>query len=463
MKLKTKITALCAVILSLVAAGLCAAMLWQVREQSYGALLQRSQDSLDELAVAFETAVYTAPHETGSGLPRKVLLTHCFRSCGVAGCALYVNGECLSASTPIDPESCLAVSSGGAAASARVHAQGRHFLVLGKASEIQGEACKIYLVAEATYIHSQVWELAIRFVLLALAAVLLGLAAVRCLVGRTLRPLSELSEAAGRVAAGNYSQRVPVSAADEVGALAQDFNQMALAVESHVAALQERSDRQRLFTAAVTHELKTPLTSLLLNVNTLQTVYLPEEKQTALLESMDHQLHWLDAMVRKLLTLLSAKKNAAFSAASVPELLSQVRQLTEGVCRKYGVSLETDCRAVSLFVDTELMCSALVNLVENSAKASAPGQVVSISADATSFTVTDHGRGIPAEDLPRVTEAFYTGDPSRSRASGGFGLGLALVQEIAAVHGGTLTLESAPGEGTTARIVLPGGKTVKER
>ena len=88
MKLKTKITALCAVILSLVAAGLCAAMLWQVGEQSYGALLERSRDSLDELAVAFETAVYTAPHETGSGLPRKVLLTHCFRSCGVAGCAL---------------------------------------------------------------------------------------------------------------------------------------------------------------------------------------------------------------------------------------------------------------------------------------------------------------------------------------------------------------------------------------
>ena len=131
MKLKTKITALCAAILSLVAAGLCAAMLWQVREQSYSALLQRSQESLDELTVAFETAVYNAPYETGSGLPRKVLLTHCFRSCGTAGSALYVNGECLSASTPVDPESYLTVSSGSAAASARIRAHGRHFLVLG--------------------------------------------------------------------------------------------------------------------------------------------------------------------------------------------------------------------------------------------------------------------------------------------------------------------------------------------
>ena len=75
------------------------------------------------------------------------------------------------------------------------------------------------------------------------------------------------------------------------------------------------------------------------------------------------------------------------------------------------------------------------------------------------FTVTDHGRGIPEKDLERVTDPFYMGDPSRSKANGGFGLGLALVREIAAVHGGTLTLESTLGEGTTARIVI-GNQTV---
>lgn len=459
MKLKKKITALCAAILLLVAASLCAAMLWQVREQSYGALLQRSLDSLDELAVSLETAVYQTSYEMGSALSWRVFLTHCFRSCGTAGSALYINGECLFAATPVDPESYLTVSSGRAAASARVRAYGRNFLVLGKAVDFHGDTYCIYLVAEATYIHSQLRELAVRFALLALAVMLLGLAMVRYLVGRTLRPLSALSEAAGSVAAGNYGQRVPVSSADEVGMLAQDFNRMALAVESHVAALQERTERQKLFTAAVTHELKTPLTSLLLNVNTLQTVYLPEENQAALLESMDHKLRWLDTMVRKLLMLLSVKKNAAFSATSVPELLARVQQLTEGICAKYGVSLKTDCRVDMLSMDADLMCSALANLVENSAKASAPGQVVSVSADEIGFTVTDHGRGIPAKDLPRVTEAFYTGDPSRSKKNGGFGLGLALVREIAVVHGGTLALESTPGNGTTAHIVLPEVKT----
>lgn len=144
----------------------------------------------------------------------------------------------------------------------------------------------MYLVVDASDIYSQLLQLSGRFALLALSIGLMGLAAVHWLISRTLRPLSELSEAADCIAAGNYSQRVPVISQDEVGVLARNFNRMALAVETHVDTLQEQNERQKLFIGAVTHELKTPLTSLLLNVNTLQSVYLPEEKQAALLESM---------------------------------------------------------------------------------------------------------------------------------------------------------------------------------
>ena len=153
------------------------------------------------------------------------------------------------------------------------------------------------------------------------------------------------------------------------------------------------------------------------------------------------------------------KKNAKIAPVSVPELLTQVRELTRPVMEKYGTSLEITCNGDILSVDKDLMCIALVNLVENSAKASAPGQIIRIQASETGFTVADHGRGIPEKDLQRVTDPFYMGDPSRSKANGGFGLGLALVREIAAVHGGTLTLESSVGEGTTARIVI-GNQTV---
>ena len=286
MKLKTKLTILCAALLLAVAVSLTAAMLWQVREQSYEALLQSTEETLNDLVDDFGTAVYRSSTDGLDSLSRKVLLTYCFRSCSVPGSALVVNGECLSASAQIDPERYLDARY-GSTQSARACAGGRHFLILGRVTDAWGMDCSVYLAADATYIYSQLWQLSGRFALLALSIGLLGLGAVYWMISRTLRPLSRLSEAASSIADGNYSQRVPVVSQDEVGTLAGNFNRMALAVETHVDTLREQNERQKFFVGAVTHELKTPLTSLLLNVNTLRNVYLPEEKQEALLTSMD--------------------------------------------------------------------------------------------------------------------------------------------------------------------------------
>ena len=113
-------------------------------------------------------------------------------------------------------------------------------------------------------------------------------------------------------------------------------------------------------------------------------------------------------------------------------------------------------------MDRDILCSALVNLVENSAKASAPGQTIFLRAIGNTLEVADNGRGIPEKDLERVTEPFYMCDPSRSKVNGGFGLGLALVKEIAAVHSAVLEIQSTPGEGTTVRLRFPeyGNQTV---
>ena len=113
-------------------------------------------------------------------------------------------------------------------------------------------------------------------------------------------------------------------------------------------------------------------------------------------------------------------------------------------------------------MDKDLLCSALVNLIENSAKASSPGQIIYLRASENTLLVSDSGRGIPQKDLERVTEPFYMCDPSRSKTKGGFGLGLALVKEIAAVHRAALDIQSTPGVGTTVRITFPanGNETV---
>lgn len=132
MKLKTKLTILCAALLLAVAVSLTAAMLWQVREQSYGALLQSTEETLNDLVDDFGTAVYRSSTDGLDSLSRKVLLTYCFRSCSVPGSALVVNGECLSASAQIDPERYLECPLRRYAIKARAYAGGMHFLILGR-------------------------------------------------------------------------------------------------------------------------------------------------------------------------------------------------------------------------------------------------------------------------------------------------------------------------------------------
>lgn len=462
MKLKTKLTLLCALLIILISACLSGAMLWQVREQSYDALLMRSEQTMADLVSSFQSSVYQNVSDITLPQSEKALLTYYFRSCSVPGSVLAVNGEYLSAPTAIDPADYLDVHYGGSPQSAKVFHNGKHYLVLGRALDIRETLCKVYLVVDASDIYFELLQLVGRFAFLALIIGVLGLVLLWMLIFRTLQPLTELSGAAERIAAGNYSQRLPVNAADEVGLLADNFNQMAMAVETHVNALQEQNDRQNRFVGAVSHELKTPLTSLLLNIHTLQNVYLPDEKKEALLKSMDTQLHWLETMVKKLLSLISMKKNAVLSPTPVSVLLDQVHTLAGEICKKYSVSLKVVCNVDFLPVDKDLMCSALINLIENSAKASTPGQDILLHADNTGFTVTDQGRGISEQDIKRVTDPFYMGDPSRSKANGGFGLGLALVKEIAAVHQATLDIQSTPGVGTTVRMTFPpnGNETV---
>lgn len=455
MKLRTKLTAMCAVLLLITAAALSGAMLWQVREQSYKNLTQRSEEKLAGLVSTFGEAVTRNYSTAESPSSQKAVLQYCFRNCGVDGGVLAVAGELLSAPTRIDPRSYLNLHLGGGVQTARCSAGGKDYLIVGRAVELKQAECQVYLVADTSYIRGELGQLLVRFLLLALGICVLGLFGVRWLIRRALAPLSQLQATADRIASGNYGERVSVASRDEVGLLAENFNRMAEAVETHVQTLTEQNARQQLFIGGVTHEFKTPLTSLLLNVDTLRTVYLPEEKREALLESMDSQLRWLEQMVQKLLKLISLGKSAQIKPSSVPELLEQVEEMTKPIMVKYGTTLEISCAADKLPMDKDLLCSALVNLIENSAKASSPGQSIRLRAEGNRLEVSDSGRGIPRKDLNRVTEPFYMGDPSRSKKNGGFGLGLALVKEIAAVHGAVLELESTPGAGTTVRIVFP--------
>ena len=462
MKLRTKLTVICAALLILTTTVLTGAMLLQVRGQAYQSLTERAVEQLQELDYSFGEDRSKAQAAAGTEDAKKVMLRYYFESHNIPGSVLVLNGELLSAPISFNPKEYLDVQLGDGIRVVRCVIADRHYLITGQATDIAPNQYQLYIVTNADFIEENMMGLISRFAVFSVLVCLFGLLFLWWVIRKALVPLSTMQNTTNRIASGHYNERVTISSRDEIGLLAENFNQMAESVEGHIQSLKSQNERQQLFIGAVTHELKTPLTSLLLNVNTLRTVYLPEEKQEELLEAMDGQLHWLEQMVHKLLKLLSMKKSSKIRDTSVSELLNQVETLAQPIMRKYGTELEIHAADKLTPVDPDLMCSAIINLIENSAKASKQGQHIILTVQKNSITVSDQGCGIAAQDIDKITDPFYMGDPSRSKVNGGYGLGLALVKEIACVHGAKLDIQSRPGQGTDIALVFPksGNQTV---
>ena len=179
----------------------------------------------------------------------------------------------------------------------------------------------------------------------------------------------------------------------------------------------------------------------------------PDAAQNALVRIYD-QCKWLEQLSGKLMTLVLLQGEISLREESVAQLLEAVKESTADKLEKQNMKLCLNCEMDTLPMDFDLMRSALVNLVENARKASRDGQTIYLCAKNNTIEVRDFGQGIPAKELPRITEPFYMVDKSRSKKQGGAGLGLAIVQRIASAHGAALTAESIPGEFTAIKIVF---------
>lgn len=297
------------------------------------------------------------------------------------------------------------------------------------------------------------------------AAVLACAAVVTVLASRRLtRPLALLNTASQDIAAGAYHQRTGVQSGDEIGQLSASFDHMAAAVQEKVEAL-ELSVRQREeFMGAFTHELKTPMTSIIGYSDMLRSLQCDPREQQEAAAAIFHEAKRLESLSLKLLQLLHLDEEPlVLEPVPLAQVMAALQPIAEPFCRRHGVALQLpNCGALAVQGERELLADLLYNLVQNAAKASRPGQSVWVCC--TQFAggqvwlaVADQSRGIPPEALARVTEPFYMVDKSRARKSGGSGLGLALCREIAAAHGSELKIESPyrPGwPGTRVSLVL---------
>lgn len=279
------------------------------------------------------------------------------------------------------------------------------------------------------------------------------------LAKKITKPLNRLSKAAEEISDGNYGLCIEANSDDEVGKLTDNFNKMSTVVAASLESIQRECDKRDAFVANFTHEIKTPITSIIGYSNMLATYQLTDGEQRIAAASVYREGKRLEKMSLQLLDIFVTKEEPTkFTAVNLRGIGAHLESVMTFESKKYEVSLAIDFLDVVVLANEELLLSLLYNLIDNAFKASEKSSVVTVKAEQTGGSITisvvDTGHGISKEHISRITEPFYREDKSRSRRNGGAGLGLALCSEICGLHGTELAFESEQGRGTTVSFNL---------
>ena len=301
----------------------------------------------------------------------------------------------------------------------------------------------------------------IRFFKVALFCVLILCSLLMYVISRMLtRPLEQLHLVANQLSDGDYQARAETKTQDEIGELAKSFNLMACSVEEHIDALTTMIKQKEQFVADFTHEMKTPMTSIIGYADMLRSKELTNERQFLAANYIFSEGKRLETMSRKLFDLIYLSRNEiVLQKVSVIQLFNEVKQSVSPMLDAKDITLLTEFSPFSISGDKELLKTVFINLIDNARKASEKGSAIFITGQATKenryqIQITDKGIGMSKEDVKRVCDEFYMVDKSRTRKEGGAGLGLSLVSIILDRHQADWSLESTLNEGTTVTITL---------
>ena len=380
--------------------------------------------------------------------------------------------------------------------------EGEYYLYVSSNSTLDAKALNIVTRRNISDIHAMLDQSVkeyreITLLILGVSAVLLYI------LSRLLtRPLESLRDTTDSFAEGDYSIRSKIRTADEVGMLSDRFNSMADSVETHVEELNDMVHRREQFVADFTHEIKTPMTSIIGYADTMRSLDLSKEEQQQALTYIFSEGKRLEAMSMKLFDLLYLKDHPIDKKRiSAVQFAESVETSMKPLLAASGQTLLVNAEPAVLEGDPELLKTVFINLIDNARKASKAGDVIeftgermSVAADSVSdiatsieseiqaaesdnrvdagdaapkkrkknyaekigyrFIVRDHGIGISEEDQKKIFDEFFMVDKSRTRAAGGAGLGMSLVSIILQRHDAEIKLESTLGEGTTFIVIL---------
>lgn len=269
------------------------------------------------------------------------------------------------------------------------------------------------------------------------------------------KPLITMKEATKKLSTGDFSVTLPKLSNDEIG-------ELSLSIQTLANDLNYLKQERNEFLASISHELRTPLTYINGYADIARRKNLEEKDRAHYLEIIQEESQRVSSLLKELFDLAKLDQNTFSIKKEQVNLSSFLHSIYERVLPAFKnkrIHLQLDCPA-NLFIDIDptRFEQVLINLLDNSLKYSNETSTTNVRAveenGKVQITIQDQGIGIPEEDLPHIFDRLYRVDKSRSRATGGFGLGLAIVQQLVEAHGGEINIESQVGVGTRFMIIL---------
>lgn len=295
------------------------------------------------------------------------------------------------------------------------------------------------------------------YLLSAVIPMLIMFFAIYAMTYRMTKPIKHMSEASRLMARGDFSKRIPVTTDDEIGELAAAFNMMT----NNLASLE---GMRKSFVANVSHELKTPMTTIGGFIDGILDGTIPPDKQSYYLGIVSEEVKRLSRLVNSMLSmskLESGELALNYEQFDLRELIftTVISQEQRIETQKLNIEGLDELEAISINADKDLMHQVIYNLVDNAIKFTDEGGKLSFKLTRenkkTVFILTNSGVGIPQKDIKFVFERFYKVDKSRSAAKNSTGIGLYIVKTIVKAHGGTIMVSSKENEFTSFKLILP--------
>lgn len=322
---------------------------------------------------------------------------------------------------------------------------------------ISNEHYKINYIKDISYVYNLRKDQYIFFVKLDLVVCLIFAVFMMFVSKYITKPINVIIDTTKKISNGDLSKRVEISSKDEMGVLAQNFNSMTDTIENTVEELKNVNSEKQIFIDNFSHEIKTPLTSIIGYSSLLRTTKYNEKTFSECLDMVYKEGRRLENLSFNLMKLVNLRNDDFdMKKENLKNILNYVVEITEPKIKAKNINLHVKFKDAYVIVEKQLIIMLITNFLDNAIKACEEnGNIylrITTNEDNIILEIKDDGIGIPKEHLHKVKEPFYMVDKSRSRKDNGAGLGLSICHKIMEVHKAKFDIQSKVNEGTTIKV-----------